>query len=442
MMKTQTLLQISTLLLVGGTGFFLGKQTAADQVGLLVAGLVDGQGAGSGNHRTPSRADAMSHKKLSGAGNLMSERLQQYQGLPSAELRREAKALGKMSLAEQAMFAPALFAALAEIDPAAALLAASDFKASKESLIAMVLAAWTEKSPLEAADFYKKNELTLFNRNYLNPWDQVSGSETVAMALAGIDPAGALRWAKELGDLADQGEAISGIFKLQTESSPQAALAMLEGLSEGEKEHALKAIASTWSETDIAGAIDWVNSLDEHEHPLVLPLIIRGMAQSDPAVASGYLKYISGNRDQVIGDIIRSWGDKDPQAAAEWMVRGTSVEEQNFLMAPLLTKWVGEDVKMARGWVLEQNKGASKDAAVAAYVRATASGIEKPLDLVDMASKEITDPTKRERVITDALVSWARKEPQASKAFAENYGLSNKALASFLHRVNAQSPLD
>jgi len=386
--------------------------------------------------------DQREHSGVESSNDLQT-RVDFYQQLSAERLQEEFQQLRRGDFSFQVSELSLLFSVWSEVDPIAALEAAKQLKFSKDEMIGLVLGKWTAFNPIEAAKYYKSNESQLFTRNYAEPWNQVSSSEIVARALATASPEEGLKWARGLGSVEDQNRAVAGLFGALIGDDSEQALQFFENLPPGgTRDAALLAIADSWVKKDLDGAIELVNTLGHQDQPRALPRLVSGMAESDPETATQYLKFLTGNTDQVVGKIVHSWASSDPKGTAQWLVSDLPVEQHRFFFQPLFERWIPTGKDQVKEWIESQPDGPSKEEAVVSYVKATASGREAPQSLIKLANNAIQSRERRDRALTEVFVAWSRVDYEAARESAESSAISDRAISDFLHRANAQTPLD
>ncbi|QBG47423.1 hypothetical protein EGM51_08475 [Verrucomicrobia bacterium S94] len=359
------------------------------------------------------------------------------------ELSEESRQLNLLPLEDQAIRTPALFSVWAKQDPSAALTEAKRLKHLKNEMISMILAEWSTTDPVAAAEFYKINEASLFTRNYMEPWNQVSGSSVIIRGLIeNGSTETAFQWAETLGNVADRNTALNEVYYQLAAQSPEEAVDLLPPLPGGERDYGLRGIAAAWAERDVEEAINWANTLSSMDREHVLPAIISGLASRDPLAAAQLINYIpNSNHDAAIETVITPWAQQDPMQAANWLVTERSVEEQTYFIEPVLSQWIDRNPAAAKSWVQNLAEGDARDEAVLAYVNTTKSGLESHTELFDMIETGILNPAKKEKAKVSVLVSLAAEDPETAKQAALS-SLSGSGISDYLHQTGAQEPLD
>ncbi len=433
---------------------FLGTVTLAFLSGFFVSKLTNDPSEASSSLERQNALSSTGGKSLNGESSIRkkqkSNSVEQTLAYSSAcndfsesELQGEFQRVAALSRGERASLLPILFARWAEVDPAGALVASKNLKGEKDGMVALVLEKWVEGDIHTAAEFYTKHASRLFTRNYLDPQNQVSGSEIIVRKLSEADPKAALDWASDLNDLADRNHALAELFKKTAAENPQDALALVQKLPEENRDYAMRALVAPWVQKDPAAATDWLNNLEEDQHVAVIPHFVAGIAVENPRLASDYLDHIVGNRDESIRMIIDPWVNKDPRGMANLLVEKTTRQEQLGFMKVVMDEWIDHDQGAAKEWALNQKDTNAKDIALEAYVASTLSGRESYQDLIELASDQIADKTLRDRAVKNSIVAWALKDRPAAQKYAEREaGLSNEALSEFFYEANAVDPLE
>lgn len=375
--------------------------------------------------------------------DLVGDFFSSLEGQDSGGFRKILDQLEFISPDERAIKVPLIFAAWAKVAPLEALQAAAFLKANKDDAVTVVLGVWAKENPSEAAIAYKKLERSLFTRNYDDSRDQVSGSQVlVRELLRERGDEAASNWAKTLNNIADKRVALISLFGHLASESPVRAVESLGNLNPIEQEYVIQVVAEQWGRLDPARAIEWANSLEGSSQKMVLPSLVRGIAQDDPKLASEYLGLIEENRDQEIGVILENWSESNFSEAGDWLLEGVNQNEQEDFVGHLVKRWAVEDPVQVRGWLQDQEAGIVRDRGIEAYVDNTVSGLGSPQELINWVSGIEMSSESRYRAINSALVAWSRTAPEEAGQFAISLELPNEVYAQYLFEVSAESPTD
>ncbi|MGB0373159.1 MAG: hypothetical protein ACPGN3_17660 [Opitutales bacterium] len=373
----------------------------------------------------------------------ISDTLADFRALPESAFKAELKGVLGMPVEKRSVLLPLLFEAWAESAPRDALIAASNLQEQKDSVVSIVLASWVAADPEAAAKAYKGMEEGLFSRNFIEPWKQVSGSGTVAKALAQDNLGRAIRWSQSLSNVADKEVAFEAVFSELGRTDPGRALKLLEPLPEGERLSAMKGLAETWAIADLNNATDWINTLHHNDQTLVIPHFIKGIARTDPVEASKYIAYVQGNRETAIGHVVDNWKDTAPEEAANWLLNDLKRDEQMAFMDSVMASWTQMDPDAAYHWVKSTEDPAHRDIALEAYISTIANSSENHEALVNMAYREIENTELKQQALNRTFAQWARVDRESALGFAESSRwLTRENLSNLYFEINAQYPLN
>tara|TARA_Y100000385_G_scaffold282622_1_gene337373 strand:- start:655 stop:1638 length:984 start_codon:yes stop_codon:yes gene_type:complete len=285
-----------------------------------------------------------------------------------------------------------------------------------------VMQSWASKYPQDAAAYYKTNPNEFRMGGMMGGRGGKGGGSTaqiIATEWARQDSAGAMAWAQSL-EGRDQREAMRGIFSQAAKEDPAKAAGMLASITdEDAKRDAQNSIAREWGAKDWDGAQSWISGLPADQQADATARAIRGLADEDPQLASTKISAIpeGDERDEAIESIARRWGQDDPAAAADWVMKSGSEEAQTDAIGRVVASWVGQDAEAAYAFIDEQPEGGVRDKAASSYVMSNQRGdVQQNLKLAETIGDERT----RSWAIGMTAASWARKDKEAATDYVES----------------------
>jgi hypothetical protein len=228
-------------------------------------------------------------------------------------------------------------------------------------LVVFLGARWAEKSPAEAAkwaaahmsdDSYGHN---LFSK-IMVPW-------------AAQDLAGAVAWVQQLPA---GGNKAAGAFSLATEAARQqqavTALNLIADIPPGPRRDDLVSYSvQEWATTDEAGAVAWVNKLQDPKlRESMLGKIAVNVGAQDPAAGAKLVATKMSNgpdRDNATVTIVRFWASATPLDAAAWVIQFPEGSLRDMAMDNLVDAWGKNNLADASQWVSQLPAGHSRDIA-------------------------------------------------------------------------------
>lgn len=431
-MNSTIIAPVAALVIGGAAGFIAGQKNVPDPIseeatgdargswrGGAVSSSSDRSGPRSSGSRVRSAKEAM---ELPGQNNRLQALMDYYAGLDPSKFEEEAKNLEDLPWSERIMVGYLLFARWGEEDPTAAMDYTKSMGFAGMFVRGTVMQSWASKYPQDAAAYYKTNPNEFRMGGMMGGRGGKGGGSTaqiIATEWARQDSAGAMAWAQSL-EGRDQREAMRGIFSQAAKEDPAKAAGMLASITdEDAKRDAQNSIAREWGGKDWDGAQSWISGLPADQQADAMARAIRGLADEDPQLASTKISAIpeGDERDEAIESIARRWGQDDPAAAADWVMKSGSEEAQTDAIGRVVASWVGQDAEAAYAFIDEQPEGGVRDKAASSYVMSNQRGdVQQNLKLAETIGDERT----RSWAIGMTAASWARKDKEAATDYVES----------------------
>lgn len=166
---------------------------------------------------------------------------------------------------------------------------------------------------------------------------------------------------------------------------------------------------------------------DQQRKIAIIRLSESPLIQNDFETASTWLNSpdVGGaNKDTFIGNLHYFSVEKNPAQWLSWIgAKDTQVASSQKATQRILSEWAKEDFVRAGEWINTQEKGTSKDVAIATYA-ATLSA-EEPAAAADWASS-LPEGPGRKGLLQSIYNSLQKKDPAAAATLATKYHLSTE----------------
>lgn len=257
------------------------------------------------------------------------------------------------------------------------------------------------------------------------------------------DTKAALEWALQQGELARP--ALDIVMEAWTRADPSGAFAAAREIPEdqppGLRAYGLARVGELWAATDPASAWKAVGTLPaSYDTALLKNQVIRSWSEKDPAAAAESLKALAGTvqtrEDQtflqsVLAGMAGKLVAQNAAKAAEWAAGfPDGTPEQGSAVAGVVNGWYEKDAKAAGEWVDHLAAGAARDAGVMAMVHLTA--MREPEASVEWA-QTVSEPALRANLMAYAAAGWLTINPKKAEAWIQKTGaLTNEQRENIL----------
>jgi hypothetical protein len=260
------------------------------------------------------------------------------------------------------------------------------------------------------------NEITERKKLFCYAWGQVDGAAAIEFA----------RNQPGVGKVAALGAALAG----WASKDPAAAKAWITSRMEpGEQLMYSWALVEGWARKDAAAATAYVLEMKEMPNAgRFIQTIALEQVRRDAVQAGAWaLALPAGSlRISAVEEVATHWSRTAPQAATEW----ASTLPGNELAIPALkqttTEWARQDPAAAGTWLHQLPPSTLRDQAVAGYCQVLAV---QNLDSITQWTSTITDTSLREQSLLTIAQEWMGRNPQATRAWLPQSGLSAAATA-------------
>ena len=175
-----------------------------------------------------------------------------------------------------------------------------------------------------------------------------------------LDPAGAMDYARGIGEDTDRQHLIRTIAREWARIDPRGALSAVSTIQPPILASTLESLVSTtWARNKPHALIDNIELISEEFRIDTLEMAFSHIAGEDPKGAIEKLSSIEhqvGNTSSIVFFIVSRWSYDEPEAAAEWVVNTYAKEDphRRTLLEPVLRSLVHQDPNKAFEIAIEQ----------------------------------------------------------------------------------------
>ena len=191
-----------------------------------------------------------------------------------------------------------------------------------------------------------------------------------------------------------------------------------------------------WHESDASGMERALPTMSGELRKLGLEVAIRRKSQDAPAATAAYLQQLqtstreedrqAANNPAVLQQLGSSWGEREPDAAINWIPKVPAGELREEFIQYLARSWTSQDTTKASQWVAGLPAGREKDAAVIGML-GTIGGSDPEAAFAWAA--QIGNAEKKEDGYSEIIQSLHNKSPEAAKSALETAPISEKRKA-------------
>lgn len=339
---------------------------SADVKGPSIGLVREGKRGGDSEERR-SRADSMGAalREPSQLGRLQSL-MDLYAGMDAGQLEAAAGQLDSLPMGDRIMASMLLFSQWGEIDPQGALAFTKTMGFGGMFAKPTVLRSWASMDPVNAAKYFSENPNDFATMGGRGGPGGDNGAGVIAREWAKLDPQAALDWAQGL-DGRDKRSALVSVLGEMATSDPAEAASVASGLEGDDRNRAYSEIAEKWAQSDYASAEAWINTLTGEDKQDAMASAIGVLAKSDPVGASVKVAAMTngGEKERAIRDVASSWAREAPADAAEWVAAQSDGADG---MRNVMATWAGQDAPAALSFIESQPQGEIRDSATQAYL--------------------------------------------------------------------------
>ena len=213
------------------------------------------------------------------------------------------------------------------------------------------------------------------------------------------------------------------VFEQSAALDVQAALERAKSLPNADlRYNALRGVLSFIADSDPTGALGLAQTFGDFpgNEPLS-SVIYRQWAANDPqAAALQATQDPAGGWRSPVGQVVRTWAQQDPAAAANWSLSLADAEAQSRSISQVMRQWSREDLTAAANWINSLPPGASHDTAVAALAYSIAA--IDPQNAISWIGS-ITDETARNTALQRISREVMWRDPANGSAILQAAGV-------------------
>ncbi|HEY5665200.1 MAG TPA: hypothetical protein VIV64_00655 [Gammaproteobacteria bacterium] len=292
----------------------------------------------------------------------------------------------------------AAYAALAEIDPDAAMTRAAELPPGEErDLVLMNVASTVARGDPDAALRWA-SQITPPSRNLMNQ---------ITIALIQNDPVGAIGLMENPPRGVDPA-LVTAVIASSIGQDPENAEVFANRLLAGDSiqaTNALRNIVSGWMRQDPERALEWVLANDAALDSAIIGPAAQALARADPVAAAGYvLRIPDAYRSAWVTQVAGPFGQRDPNGAFAWVAqfRGQDFYAgalRQVVSAASVAQWAADDPGAARNFVVGLDRGETRDQALTALIPVLAGNDRAQAeDLLDLVTSANTRRSIEERI--------------------------------------------
>ena len=152
----------------------------------------------------------------------------------------------------------------------------------------------------------------------------------------------------------------------------------------------------------------------------------RSIASEDPPYAARWIASHAGKSyaEGALRVVALAWAESQPAAALEWLEQQPTSRSREGTVARVFRDWWKRDPDDARHWLESAPAATPLDPAVEVLAEELAH--DEPEAAVACAAR-ISDEARRERSLVSAARAWFRSDPDATRAWLAESGLSEQA---------------
>lgn len=423
-MKTSSPTLIAAVIVIGATGFFIGRISSSAPAGDGIPGAVVasgrsaalGGGSGPADGRRSSRASRTDDRRDASPARVTG---------PEALARLESIVRGENALDRNR----ALLAFIDQLDPAEFEGAVAHFRSlgiteDRFGEYAMLLTAWAQTDPMKALDYVRANTRGGFALN------------TVLSSWAAKDPEAAISWAQttHTGDGANP--FMAGIIRAVAATDIGRASELLTAMPRSrERGEALDGFLARLTQAGPEVARQWVDALsDPALRDGSMSRLAGKLAQTDPAGTARWLLANPGETlNSSLDNVVGSWAGTDQQAAVDFFKTLPQGEPRNDAFRGIISAVASKDPQAA-ATMIDRYSADAGNGAIRSFVWHAFR--QEPALALDYVSR-MTDAGDQERTYQRTLGYWLERDPTQAQAWIQNNNLPPKVLEG-LQRDQAQ----
>lgn len=272
----------------------------------------------------------------------------------------------------------------------------------------LLVSRWAKLDPMGAAQYAADAVAQGGNPRLL---------QASATAWAKTDPVGAAQWAASLDSPLARDTALGQIFNTWSSTNPLQAAAAIDSLPMGTaRTIATSAVAKNFAKGDLAGAVQWADTLTGPLQIAAAREIVNLWAASDPAATGAWI--MGQNSQQVRSEAFRqlagNWVSRDPSGAFDYAGRISDPSLQADFIKSAMQRFSSMDPVSAADW-LSSASARPHAGSLVADVSSRWAAFDP--GAASTWASSISDTSLRNKALSAVTTSWSQFQPADTAAW-------------------------
>lgn len=224
---------------------------------------------------------------------------------------------------------------------------------------------------------------------------------------------------------------------IQSGDVPGATRYLAESMPAGiPRERATARLVGVLARSGPESVMEWADALPEGApgddfKSVAFRKAARSIASEDPPYAARWIASHAGNHysEGAQRVVALAWGESHPAAALGWLEQQPASRARDGAVTSVYRDWWRRDPQDARHWLERAPAATHLDPAMEVLAKVLAR--DEPEAAVACAAR-ITDDARRERSLVSAAQAWFRSDPDATRQWLAESGLSEQAQREIL----------
>ncbi len=313
----------------------------------------------------------------------------------------------------------AVIGGLAELEPHRALDLALELTAPGERMRAVQYVAMMGARDDAGAEAIANRLLTSDD-----PQFQESLGAMLVSSWSQRSPESAMRWLLANGQNASP-NLFMQLGQQLAARDPRTAIAHSGEIPAAAREPWINGVAQGYAQNDPQGAIDWLAQFRaEPWYDRAATAVAMNVAERDGAAAARLIdelgtEHTGMQAQQLASMIAMNWANHDPAAAADWAIDRRTEPERTTAVRNVVGIWSNQDAVAAQQWTLRLPQGANRDSALTAVLTTTAVRRSGGLDtgLLNAFSSD----SARQQAVLQVVQGLAHRDPAGARGVVDTY---------------------
>ncbi|MDX1952967.1 MAG: hypothetical protein SFY81_12365 [Verrucomicrobiota bacterium] len=243
----------------------------------------------------------------------------------------------------------------------------------------------------------------------ISPQMRSSIVNSIATHWATMDLEGALNWVKSMPDGRLKDHALNGLGYQWAQTDPKAAAEYFSSLSKPSATGFLPTLAGQWAAIDPDAALEWSRSLSGNQQKQALQQVISAIAMRDPAKAAMLANQMTGHmKTDVIANVASVWAESDLQGAMNWLNGLESSTTKAGAIQRMGYALVSKDPVAAMELAYTISSGQQRANVLSSMMSQWGN---EDLDSAIAYLKEVPAGREREQMFQSLSYQWAQSDP-------------------------------